>query len=347
LAQLRAGIIGCGGRGREHALGYEHTQDAQIVAVADPVLESAQALAEKYGVQNVHQSYEEMLTNNELDIVSVCTWTGQHRDQVIAAIKAGAKAIHCEKPMAPTWGEAREMHNAAEAAGVQLTFCHQRRFNPQFARAREMVQDGAIGELQRLEGACSNLFDWGTHWFDMFFFLNRETPAKWVMGQMDLTNAKTVFGVPVDTAGLSYTLFENGVSGLLVTGKETGINYSVRAIGSKGILELPQSDGGDIRLFTNSGRGDENGWETIAFDNQPRYAGSIYSDSTIDSVLEVINCMRTGQEPLLSTRNAVRATELIFATYESARRGGRVELPLDIEDSPLISMLEERQMQNA
>jgi hypothetical protein len=60
-----------------------------------------------------------------------------------------------------------------------------------------------------------------------------------------------------------------------------------------------------------------------------------------------IDCLQSGKEPLLSTRNAIRATELIFATYESARRGGRIHLPLDIEDSPLISMLNERNAANA
>lgn len=343
MAQLKVGIIGCGGRGREHALGYKEAADkVKIVAVADPVLESAQKLAETYGVENIHQDYKEMLANNELDIVSVCTWPEQHREQVVDAVNAGVRAIHCEKPMAPTWGEARAMHQAAEAAGVQLTFCHQRRFNPQFVEARRLLQSGAIGDLQRIEGACPNLFDWGTHWFDMFFFLNNETPAQWVMGQIDLTDTRTVFGVPVDAAGLSYTLFENGVAGLMVTGKETGINFSVRIIGSKGVIDLPHCDHGDILLLSNNAQADENGWQTIKIENTPRYAGSIYSDSTIDSVLEVIECLESGKEPLLSTRNAVRATELIFATYESARRGGRIHLPLDIEDSPLISMLNER-----
>jgi predicted dehydrogenase len=347
VAQLQVGIIGCGGRGREHALGYKEAADkVKVVAVADPVLESAQKLAETYGVENIHQDYKEMLANNQLDIVSVCTWPEQHREQVVDCIDAGAKAIHCEKPMAPTWGEARAMHQAAEAAGVQLTFCHQRRFNPPFIKTRELLQSGAIGELQRLEGHCSNLFDWGTHWFDMFFFLNNETPAQWVMGQFDLTDTRTVFGVPVDTSGLSYMLFENGVSGLLVTGKNTGADFAIRAIGSKGMIEVPGCDNSDVRLFSNSAQADESGRETIKIDNSARYLGSMYSDSTIDSVIEAIDCLQNGKEPLLSTRNAIRATELIFATYESARRGGRIHLPLDIEDSPLISMLEERRTQS-
>jgi hypothetical protein len=100
------------------------------------------------------------------------------------------------------------------------------------------------------------------------------------MGQFDLTNSRTVFGVPVDTSGLSYTLFENGVSGLLVTGKDTGADFAIRAIGSKGIIEVPGCDNSDVRVFSNGAQADESGWETIKIDNSARYLGSMYSDST-------------------------------------------------------------------
>jgi hypothetical protein len=62
-------------------------------------------------------------------------------------------------------------------------------------------------------------------------------------------------------------------------------------------------------------------------------------DTTL-SVLDLIDCLKTGREPVLSGRKALQATELIFATYESSRRRARIYLPLEIEDSPLLSMLE-------
>ena len=71
------------------------------------------------------------------------------------------RAIHCEKPMAPTWGEAKAMHKAAAQKGIQLTFNHQRRFLQPFREARRLAREGAIGRLVRLEGACDNLIDWG------------------------------------------------------------------------------------------------------------------------------------------------------------------------------------------
>jgi predicted dehydrogenase len=337
---FKVGIIGCGGRGHEQAQGYGTTSKAQIVAVADPVLESAQKLAKQYGAENIHGDYREMLSQNKLDMVSICTWPEQHYDQVMAAIQAGVRAIHCEKPMAPTYGEALKMHQAATEAGIQLTFCHQRRFRSHFNKMRTMIQQGEIGKLRRLEGRCSNLFDWGTHWFDMFFFLNNETPAQWVMGQFDITNVRSVFGVPVDTQGMSLIEYENGVRGYMETGKGTTDDFWVRAEGSDGILEARHPDSNEFHLL-KYGRD----WEVVTAEpvnvDQENSSNSTYSDATVLSVLEAIECLESGRESLLSTHNALRATELIFATYESSRRRGRVNLPLDITDSPLIDAVEQ------
>jgi hypothetical protein len=62
-------------------------------------------------------------------------------------------------------------------------------------------------------------------------------------------------------------------------------------------------------------------------------------DTTL-SVLDLIDCLKTGREPVLSGRKALQTTELIFATYESSRRRSRIYLPFEIENSPLISMLD-------
>ncbi|MDQ3815162.1 MAG: Gfo/Idh/MocA family oxidoreductase [Armatimonadota bacterium] len=334
MIPIKVAIIGCGGRGREHAKGYAAWPEAQIVAVADPVPEAARTVAETYGVKATYQDYNQMLAEQKPDMVSICTWTGQHHQQVLDAVAAGVRAIHAEKPMAPTWGEAKAMHEAAEKAGVQLTFCHQRRFAAPFAKARELAQSGAIGTLLRLEGFCSNLFDWGTHWFDMFFFYNNETPATWVMGQIDLAEARTVFGAWVESGGLSYIRFANGVYGLLATGKEHGGgDFSNRIMGSDGLIEVREGREPRVRIL----RGGGSGWETPSLEAVVPAGGD-----TVLSVLDAIECLDTGREPLLSSRKALQATELIFATYESARRRARVTLPLDIEDSPLLDMLAQR-----
>jgi UDP-N-acetylglucosamine 3-dehydrogenase len=330
MATLKAAIIGCGGRGREHAKGYAASSEVEIVAVVDPLDEAAHTVADKYGVKAIYPSYKAMYAEHRPDIVSVCTWTGLHAEMVIDSAAAGVRAIHSEKPMAPTWGEARRMHRACEEAGVQLTFCHQRRFGAQYVKARELALSGSIGTVHRLEGFCSNLFDWGTHWFDMFFFYNNETPAEWVMGQIDTAQVKEVYGVPVESSGLSYVQYANGVHGLLVTGHDVRGRCDNRIIGTEGLIEVNVPGGPRLRMLRSDGAG----WETPGLEGVVPPVG----DTTL-SILDAIDCLKTGRQPTLSTRNAIRATELIFATYESARQRARVTLPLEIEDSPLLAML--------
>ena len=103
MALFKAGIIGCGGRGKSHAEGYKASSDVEIVAGADLAGEARQAFAEEYGVGKFYADYRQMLNDEELDIVSVCTWPHQHKEMIVAAAQSGIKAIHSEKPMAPTW----------------------------------------------------------------------------------------------------------------------------------------------------------------------------------------------------------------------------------------------------
>ena len=178
MTQYKAGVIGCGNRGCRHAEGYQAAAQVEIVACADPVEAARSSFAEDFAVASSYEDYRAMLESEALDVVSVCTWTGLHREMVEAAAAAGVKAIHCEKPMASTWGDAKALAQACADRDVLLTFSHQRRFGAPFVKAKQLLDAGAIGALQRLEGACSNLFDWGTHWFDMFFFYNDEVPGR-------------------------------------------------------------------------------------------------------------------------------------------------------------------------
>jgi predicted dehydrogenase len=326
---LRAAVIGCGGRGRSHAEGYTADPRTTIVACADPSSEARHAFAESFDVPSTYDDYHEMLRAESPDLISVCTWPRFHREMIEAAAETGVRAILSEKPMAPTWGEARSMHHACVDRGVLLTFCHQRRFGDTFQSARQLLRDGAIGQLRRIEASCPNLFDWGTHWFDMMFFYNEETPAQWVFGQMSVDGHKEAFGVRLDTSGLSWIRFANGVEGLLATG-EVGFGNMNRLVGSEGVIEI--TPGGKAEHPLRLLRGG-------AWTDPQRTVGVPASQHTVASVQNLVDCLESGDEPELSSHRALRATELIFATYESSRRRGRILLPLDVDDSALLTML--------
>ena len=281
------------------------------------------------GGERVYTDYHEMLAKENLDIVSVCTWPHLHAPMVIACAEAGVRAIHCEKPMATTFGDAKRMVEAAEKSSTQLTFNHQRRFNKPFRKAKELLDSGAIGDLQQMEAVCGNLYDWGTHWFDMLGMFNDETPGAWVIGQIDLRGSHPIFGAMVEGQGLAHFKYQNGVYGLMLTGYESPNVAAMRLIGTEGIIEIGVPNGPQLRVRS---KGD---WETIDTGD------TIHGDqANADGVLDLVDALKNGREPELAARRALNATELIFGTYESSRRRGRVDLPLDIEDSPLLALLE-------
>ena len=124
MAELRVGIIGCGrprsegnstgfGMAHLHAAGYEASPKTTIVAVADISRENLDAFRNEHSVPRGYENAEKMLTVENLDIVSICLWPHLHAPMVQLAAKSGVRAIHCEKPMAPTFGEAKKWWRCA------------------------------------------------------------------------------------------------------------------------------------------------------------------------------------------------------------------------------------------
>jgi predicted dehydrogenase len=152
-----------------HANAYRAHDDCHLVTCADIIRENGEAFAEAFdiGTKRVHEDYQEMLTDNEPDVVCVCVPPAIHADIVLGCIDSGVvDAIHCEKPIADAWGDCQRMVEEADRAGVQLTFNHQRRFGEPFQKAKRLLDDGAIGDLERIEFTAANVFDYGSHSID-------------------------------------------------------------------------------------------------------------------------------------------------------------------------------------
>lgn len=336
MSALRVGIIGCGrpfrsegstgfGMSREHARGYL-AAGCEIAALADVSRDNAEAFRADFGGDAIYGDYHEMLAKQKLDFVSVCTWPSLHEEMVVACAEAGVRAVHCEKPIAPTWAASKRMVEACNRSGTQLSFNHQRRFDPAYVIARKMLKEGRIGELRRLEMQCDNLFDWGTHWFDMMFFYNDQVPVEWVLAQVEPTGGPTVFGVKLEGQSVATLRYANGVRGVLMTGHQSDWGAMNRLVGTEGVIEIGATGWDSLRVWSK----DQPFWEEV---------GTTVEGPTgvAAAVVDVVQSLREGREPELSGRKALMATELIFASYESARRGGRITLPLDAEDSEILA----------
>ena len=334
------GIVGCGrpekGQARGHVRGYLDA-GAQVVALCDIAPENAGALRDSFDLSaHIYTDWDAMFAAQKLDMISICLWPHLHAPVVIAAAQSGnVRAIHCEKPVAPTWSAAQEMVEVCAERGVQLTFNHQRRFNANFQLAHQMIDAGDIGDLQGMEAYCPDLFDWGTHWFDMMFYFNGETPIEWVLGQVETRDATTIFGVPIERFGMAHFEAANGVRGTLVGGQgdEFWNGLRIRVSGTKGTLEVGQArhkDGFGLRILN-----DGSGWRGIEVP-----AENTGDDAYPRMMAELLGCLESGAKSILDAQNALRATELIFATYQSARLRQRVELPLQgVEEHPLMELL--------
>jgi len=346
----RVAVIGTGpGRdvdisGRSHAFAYEHADayaaraDCELVACVDLVPEYAERFAAEFDVpeRGIYEDHETLLTEADPDVVSVCTPIPSHADITIDCARAGVRAVHCEKPMARTWAEARAMAHCCDRQGVQLTFGHQRRFGEPFREAKRLLDGGAVGDLDRIEISFGNLFDNGTHSVDLAGMFNDEHRGEWVMGQLDYSKEHVRYGVhTADHAFVSWQ-YENGVHGVLATGDDPGLTggpydfYDCfhRLVGTEGIIEVGRYQGDALRI-----RRDGLDWETV--DVPATLSGHV--DRAIDDMLAGLD----GGVSELRAENAIKTAEILFAGHESARRRGRVELPMTgVYDHPLESMVE-------
>ena len=356
MARLRVGFIGTGRRKeRRDAKGfymaYDHAaaylklsrslpDKCELVACADIVREHAEAFAHANGIpeEGVFTDYKEMLAKCNLDVVSICTWPHLHAPMVIDCAVAQVRAVHCEKPMADTWGAARMMVQECQRRGVQLSFNHQRRFGAPFRKAYELLKSGDIGDLQRVEIACPNIYDWGTHYIDMCELYVGELPAEWVIGQIDYRTEQLVFGAHIENQAIGMWRYRNGIFGMIATGRGMEmVGAENRLIGSDGVIEVGVRGGPPLRAR----RRGSTEWETVDTNGEHLHEPVFIQRS----ITEVVDALETGREPEISGRHALNATEIIFAIYESSRSRSRVDLPLKIDDNPLVSMVKAGDLQ--
>lgn len=144
--KIGVAIIGSGSIATyRHAPEYAAHPNVEIIAFVDPVIERAEKLAKKYDAK-AFRSHEEVLQLKNVDAVSVCTPNVYHAPITIEALKAG-KHVLCEKPMATSDKEAREMIKAAEKAGKFLMIGHNQRLAPLHIKAKQLIKEGVIGKV--------------------------------------------------------------------------------------------------------------------------------------------------------------------------------------------------------
>lgn len=142
--RVRLGVIGVGNIAVLNVPGYLEHPQCDVVALCDPRQDKAEAMAAKWGVPRVYTQLDDLLADDEIDAVEILTPTHLHREHVIAAARAG-KHISCQKPMANSVADTREMLAAVSDAGVRFRISECALHYPPLEKARQLIAEGAIG----------------------------------------------------------------------------------------------------------------------------------------------------------------------------------------------------------
>ncbi len=148
MRTIRWGIIGCGNVTEvKSGPGFQRAEHSQLVAVMRRDGKKAKDYAERHGVPRWYDDASRLIHDPEVDAVYVATPPSTHADYAIQAAGAG-KPVYVEKPMARTADECRQMIAACREAGVPLFVAFYRRALPRFLKIKELLQQGAIGQVR-------------------------------------------------------------------------------------------------------------------------------------------------------------------------------------------------------
>ena len=150
--RLKVGIIGTGWIAEAHIESYKQMDDVDIVAAADLIPGKAEAFMKRYGVEGVHfyPSHKEMIDNEQLDAVSICTYNTQHAVPTIYALEHGVNVL-LEKPFTVTLDEAVEVCRAEKKSGKILSIGFQPRVDVNMQMIKKIVESGELGKIYYIQ----------------------------------------------------------------------------------------------------------------------------------------------------------------------------------------------------
>jgi predicted dehydrogenase len=151
MSSVRWGVVGPGRIAARVVRDFVHLPDAEVVAVASRSPERAATFAEANGIGRAHGSYRAIVEDDDVDVLYIATPHPQHRAVALAALAAG-KAVLVEKAFTVTPEATREIVDLARSTGVFAMEAMWTRFQPVIMRMRELIAEGAIGDVRGVQG---------------------------------------------------------------------------------------------------------------------------------------------------------------------------------------------------
>lgn len=330
------GILGTGMIARYHAQAIAGTPHAHLVAVCrEDSSRAAQAEAE-FGVP-CDTSLDALLARPELNAVCICTPSGLHAQQAIAAAQAG-KHVLVEKPLALNLADADAMLAACDTVGVLLAVALQRRTDPQFMSVREAIAAGELGRMVlgnvsipyvrpqsyydsaawrgtwALDGGGA-LMNQGVHLVDLLL---------WFMGDLQQVQAAYTtldHQIEVEDCVTAALRFQNGALGSIVatTAAAPGFPHRVEVYGTLGGVQIEGE-----RIMRWEGGGSQR--HTSVQDHTPTAAGAGAKPTGISTVghtrimQDFVEAIRTGRKPFIPGEEGRRSLQAVLDIYAAARK---------------------------
>jgi predicted dehydrogenase len=149
MVPIRWGILGCGKISRKFASDLALVEGAKLIALGARELSTAQEFAREFPAPHVHGSYEELVSDPEVDVIYIGTPHGLHREHTLLCLNHG-KAVLCEKAFAINLREVKEMIDTARAKNVFLMEALWSKFLPQYQKVQELIAAGELGEIKNV-----------------------------------------------------------------------------------------------------------------------------------------------------------------------------------------------------
>lgn len=359
---LHVGLIGTGFMGKAHAFGFSaapRTFDLNtgivLAKIADVTDEAAAAAARAFGFERSTANWRDIVDDRAIDIVSITAPNALHKEMSLAAIEAG-KHVYCEKPLAPSAEDAREMTDAAEAAGVKTQVGFNYLCNPIFRLAQEMITAGELGEIRGYRGLHAEdymaddagpftfrhdpagggaLADLGSHALATAEFLLG--PITEVMGDCVTVIGERPDGkggrrkVEVDDVGRAFLRFANGASGSIegnwiATGRKMQHDFEV--YGTKGALAFMGERLNELHFFDATDTDGRQGFRKIeAGPAHPPYGRFIvapghqigFNDLKTIEVAGFVRAIAEGAPEPFNFRAGLRIQSLVETIQKSSR----------------------------
>lgn len=343
--KVRFGLIGCGAIAKFHAVSIGQIEGAELVAAFDPYKPGLDKFVAEYGVKG-YDTLDALLADPDVDAVSICTPSGLHTSQAVAAMKAG-KHVVCEKPMSLTLAEADELIATEKETGMKVCIISQYRFAAATQEVKRAIDAGAFGRITHaslsmryyransyydsgawratwaMDGGGA-MMNQGIHGVDVFRYLMG--PVKTVNGLARcLTREKGGKPLEVEDAAAAVLEFENGALGIIEGSTTCYPGYPRRIVisGDKGSVVLEENsimnwDLGDFecRLPVGAQAKNSGASDPMAIDNSGH-------------VLQIGNLVRSildGEELLATAYSGRLPLEIILGIYESSKTGKTVTL---------------------